>query len=300
MLSTLRSNKKRECPTGLELLGFRARGPKAVRVTNVKHFVDAPVPFVAISTDGEYEHGVMDREGLRKAEREGFRLRYMNNPATAWHWSHVYAATPQQLNQPNVRLSGQACLLVGPMEQRGPTRGMFPTGCIAWIPSSLFLPGEVKNVSWLDFYPAVQHEVQPEVKTPSSQWRRRAARQRATPTRARGHRLEPVPEQQPLPEPLPEAERALTAKSLEEAFKAIDEEMGSGSDDECVICMNAAAEYSWEVCDHHRPLLCIICVKATLKMRNPSSCVMCRKVSRLVVYQGCRKLQQPLVSGAHL
>ena len=110
MLSTLRSNKKRECPTGLELLGFRARGPKAVRVTDVKHFVDAPVPFVAISTDGEYEHGVMDREGLRKAEREGFRLRYMNNPATAWHWSHVYAATPQQLNQPDVRLSGQACV----------------------------------------------------------------------------------------------------------------------------------------------------------------------------------------------
>ena len=88
MLSTLRSNKKRECPTGLELLGFRARGPKAVRVTDVKHFVDAPVPFVAISTDGQYEHGVMDREGLRKAEREGFRLRYMNNPATALHWSH--------------------------------------------------------------------------------------------------------------------------------------------------------------------------------------------------------------------
>ena len=276
MLSTLRSNKKRECPTGLELLGFRVCGPKAVRITGVEHFADAPVPFVAISTDGQSEHGLLDREELREAEREGFRLRYMNNPAAVLHWSNVYAATPEQLNQPDVRLSGQSCLLVGPMEQHGPSRGMFPVGCIAWIPSSLSLPGEVKNVSWLDFYPAVHPEVRPGVKTPGSQWRRRAARQRATPTRASGHRLEPT--------------RA----------RAIDDEMGPGSDDECVICMNAAAEYSWEVCGHHRPLLCIICVKATLKLRNPSSCVMCRKVSRLVVFQGCRKLQQPLVSGAHL
>ena len=59
---------------------------------------------------------------------------------------------------------------------------------------------------------------------------------------------------------------------------------GLEPDSECVICMDYEAAYAWEDCDHFRPLLCSGCVRLSSNAGIQTSCVMCRKVSKLAAY----------------
>lgn len=59
---------------------------------------------------------------------------------------------------------------------------------------------------------------------------------------------------------------------------------GLEPDSECVICMEYEAAYAWVDCEHFRPLLCSGCVRLSSNAGIETSCVMCRKVSKLAAY----------------
>ena len=58
-------------------------------------------------------------------------------------------------------------------------------------------------------------------------------------------------------------------------------------EEECVICMDGLAVFSWEACNHNRALLCRDCTEKTETQtrQRATMCVLCRGVSNLVAFQ---------------
>ena len=268
MLSTMRKNTARACPTGIELLGpgFRAHRP-VYRVVDVHKHPDAAIPFVAVTMEPGCRGttGCMSREQLLQTEAagKGPRFRFMKNEQAVRHWSKVYAATEEQLNLLEDPNDDRVCLLVGPVVQGGISAGQFPVDCLVWMEPGFSPPGEV-HFSWLAFYPGMRDDGE----ASNSTWRRRAARS----DQLRPGVLSVCPA---LDEKEPPA-RALGDTAQDKC--------GSEPREECVICMDCEAAYAWEACDHFRPLLCSGCVRLSSVARTQTSCVVCRTVSRLAAY----------------
>ena len=143
VLSTMRKNPTRACPTGI---GVRERHTQA-RIIDVNKNMNAAIPFVAVCIQGQWEHTkkCMSREELLQdqAAGRGPRLRFMKNERSVRHWSNVYAATPEQLTSLTNPSDVHVCLLVGQMDHCGPFAGMFPVGCLVWMAPDFSLPGEL-------------------------------------------------------------------------------------------------------------------------------------------------------------
>ena len=60
-------------------------------------------------------------------------------------------------------------------------------------------------------------------------------------------------------------------------------------EEECVICMDDLAVFSWGACNHNRALLCRDCTEKTKKQSRQvaTRCVLCRRASNLVSFQTC-------------
>ena len=300
VLSTLRNHSMGRGDY-LETREQRAPG----RVTEVNKHMNAPIPFVDVRLQGQWEDTkiCMCREDLLKEQRGGMRLRFMNNERSVGHWSNVYAATPEQLTSLTNPNDVHVCVLVGPIDHFGPMAGMFPVGCLVWMAPDLSLPGEV-SFSWLDFYPAEQHRGE----APSSTRNHRAAPRHVKPCNfgkaaprhvtsrrgsyhsTRNHMVSPASLRAASAAvdssrcSVGERQTALLDKS---ETKPQDEgACGLEPDSECVICMEYEAAYAWVDCEHFRPLLCSGCVRLSWNAGIQTSCVMCRKVSKLAAYGG--------------
>ena len=272
-------------------LDVRERGAPGL-VTEVNKHMNAPIPFVDVCLQGQWEDTkmCMCREDLLKIQGDGMRLRFMNNERSVGHWSNVYAATPEQLTSLTNPNDVHVCVLVGPIDHFGPMAGMFPVGCVAWMAPDFFLPGEV-SFSWLDFYPAEQHRGE----APSSTRNHRAAPRHVKGSKRRSLRAASgavdssrcsVGERQTAVAASSSHSRSLGDALLDKSETKPQDEGACGlePDSECVICMEYEAAYAWVDCEHFRPLLCSGCVRLSSNAGIQTSCVMCRKVSKLAAY----------------
>ena len=285
MLSTMRKNKKWECPIGIpgsatsRFTRLRERH-QSIRVFDVEDHPDTAIPFVAMNFEGAEEKLLcMSREDLLDIELNGRRLRFMKNEKAVRHWSNVYAATPEQLNHLTDPNDERVCLLVGPVGQSGNLAGMFPVDCLTWIALDVPLPGEV-NFSWLRFYQGDRSRGEASSSTSRSH--------RAAPRRCKGkhgkHSSGCAVTTSSSYQERDEKEPPALDEGIPVGFGLSLDKSDSEPDSDCVICMDCEAAYAWDGCDHFRPLLCLGCASHSSVTRALSSCVMCRQTSRLTAY----------------
>ena len=183
---------------------------------------------------------------------------------------------------------------------------MFPIDCLSWIQPDLVLPGELVDFSWLEFYQGKQ-DSRKGSKASSSTWRRRTRRKGKRSIASSSH------------EACESTPAVLHALHEDEAYKAFESESESrvagfalqdedilpnesasksrvagftlqdADIEECVICMDGNAEYAWDGCEHHRPLVCSVCARQTNEGLSSTKCgrtdcCMCRATSHLTLY----------------